>query len=187
MGVLTEHQISAITVSDIQNLSEVSIVASSENSFESANTEAQRSSSDSGIHESVDLNLSSEEESPGGKKRTRQYVPPDKLTRKRLSNPKKWKRNMTKKKLQEGEEYVTSKGKHKRGRCLQPPCDEFCRKKCAEEVTAETREKIFHHFWKKITSWQSKWLFISGLVREYDKKSGAEQTTRKKTREYSLP
>lgn len=61
-------------------------------------------------------------------------------TRKRLSNPKTWVRNIEKSKKTKDEEYVNTKGQLVAKKTLQLPCS--CRLKCSEKFTHEQRENI---------------------------------------------
>lgn len=82
--------------------------SSSENIFSGNSSKGQavivplESSSDNVAHED---SFEPEVTSTPHKKHKRQYTPPEKLTRKRLSKPQKWKRNVNKEKIARGEEY----------------------------------------------------------------------------------
>lgn len=122
------------------------------------------------------------------RKRTRQYLAPEKLTRKRQTNPDKWRRNIAKEKCNLGEEYVNPKGNVMKAHSLKPPCDESCRLKCYTKVNENDRKLLFHQFWKKIPTKQGKWLFLNNLINQFDKKSNLDANSRRNmTREYYLP
>ncbi|XP_050534865.1 uncharacterized protein LOC126901948 [Daktulosphaira vitifoliae] len=99
------------------------------------------------------------------KKRGRQKQEGPK-TRKRLSNPKTWGRNIEKSKKTKGEEYVNTKGQLVAKNTLQPPCS--CRLKCSEKFTHEQRENIFKNFYNLPKDSQMQ--FIASSVIETNKK-----------------
>lgn len=123
------------------------------------------------------------------KKQTRNYTPPEKLTRKRQSNPKNWKRNKNKEKIALGEEYTTKTGKLMKAKKLQPPCDESCRMKCRTKITDQRRSELFNYYWKKLLTKPTKWLYLQSLVIQVAKISNAEnaQSKRQHSRKYYLP
>lgn len=121
------------------------------------------------------------------KRQTRQYSAPDKLTRKRVQNPKKWKRNINKEKISRGEEYVTPKGKLIKAHALQPPCDESCRMHCSEKINEGKRQELYDYFWTKLKSKENKWLYLQGLVSQFEKSNASKDSRRKNSRKYFLP
>lgn len=120
-------------------------------------------------------------------KRRRQYNAPEKLTRKRHLEPKKWIKNVIKQKISKGEEYINVTGKLIRAREVQPPCDISCRSKCFNKLTEENRHKIFYGFYNKLTTREQKWGFICRHVKQQDKSTNAENKTRRQhSRKYTL-
>ena len=116
---------------------------------------------------------------------SRQYAPPEKLTRKRQSNPEKWKKNIVKQKISRGEEYVNAHGNLVRARKVQPPCDKSCRMQCYSKISEAERQAIHDGFYKKHPTRGEKWGFISRHVIFFEKKSNAKNETRRKfSRQY---
>lgn len=71
-----------------------------------------------------------------------------KLTRKRLSQPDTWKKNMKKIKRNLGEEYINAAKKKIEKRKMKEPCKEKCRLKCFSKFTENQRRSIFETYWQ---------------------------------------
>ncbi|XP_055943760.1 uncharacterized protein LOC129974965 isoform X2 [Argiope bruennichi] len=120
-----------------------------------------------------------EEHQRGIQKHKRRFVVASVAPRKKRRtggdvNPKQWARNANSAKRRMGEKYVGLKkledGKYKlvnerKERQLQPRCN--CRNtkrfNC-EKIVETERQKLFHHFWKGIDSWEGKKAVIASLV-----------------------
>ncbi|XP_050316174.1 uncharacterized protein LOC126750569 [Anthonomus grandis grandis] len=71
-----------------------------------------------------------------------------KRTRKVLRYPETWKRSITKKRRNEGLEYVNVKNKLVKSRKVGLPCADKCRLKCRYRISQEQRKAIHKRFWK---------------------------------------
>lgn len=96
------------------------------------------------------------------------------------SNPSSWNRNETKSKRLRGEAYLGYRRKDKKNtldilhdtpreeRKIGPPCQStICEKwktRNCLEIKCEDRLKIFNSFWKEMTSWREKQIFVLSLI-----------------------
>jgi len=126
-------------------------------------------------------NLHPEEGEVG--RRTRTYVPPDDLTRKRSVNREKWKKTVAKEALDKGEAHLNVNGKPIAGKQLGESCGPSCKFKCEQRVTENQRRHIFDEYWKKTAGKSRKWDYLSRLVRHYPKNTG-RSSKRQMTRMY---
>lgn len=129
---------------------------------------------------SFDESLSSDPGPHTSGSHSRKYTPLEKLTRKRQSNPEKWRRNIIKEKVSRGEEYVNTSGNLVRARKVQPPCDKSCRLECYNKISEAERQEIHDGFYKKHPTREEKWGFISRHVTLFEKKSNIDNETRRK-------
>lgn len=69
--------------------------------------------------------------------------------RKRIRDTSKWKQNKAKRLRNSGRPYtsVSKNEKNVPGRCLQPPCTQKCKYRCANKITTDTRYQIFTNYW----------------------------------------
>ncbi|XP_052278769.1 uncharacterized protein LOC127877153 [Dreissena polymorpha] len=86
-------------------------------------------------------------------------------TRKRQRNEVNWKRNITKRRKNSGQSYVSSSGKIKRAKKVKNGCGQNCRKKCHSKISPEQREAIFDEFWK-LGSYPKQKEFLCSTVKE---------------------
>ncbi|KAK3918415.1 Neuraminidase, partial [Frankliniella fusca] len=113
----------------------------------------------------------------------RRYPQPEKLTRKRVANPYKWKKNEAQRKLASGQAHLSVKGVMRRQHTLQIGCDASCRNKCQEKVTPDERQDIFNQFWK-IPTQKEKWDFIALHLEIQPVKNANDLTKRASSRKY---
>ena len=71
-----------------------------------------------------------------------------------IIKPENWVRNKRKKAHQTGHEYINGKGKLITAKSIQikKDCASKCKFKCAENINKDTRERIFHEFYKLDTN-----------------------------------
>lgn len=133
----------------------------------------------------IDNDLNAEESSNTGEKRKNNE--PNKLTRKRLCNPKNWKRNVTKMAVNLGQEYTSpATQKIVPSRSMQRTCGPGCKLKCEEKVSELTRTAFFTEFWK-IADHSRKFDFILRHVIENCVDRNIDKMSRRKyTRKYTI-
>ena len=68
--------------------------------------------------------------------------------RKRTRSVKNWKRSLSKKHRNCGDEYVTSRGAVRARRRIKKGCGDGCRLRCHSRILPTERENIFHAFWQ---------------------------------------
>lgn len=86
-------------------------------------------------------------------------------TRKRVSRPETWKRNILKRKREAGEAYINNKGQYKREKSLKQACVQSCTYKCTSKFSEEQREDIRKSFYK-LTDKQKNNFYKEFTVRE---------------------
>ncbi|XP_052218286.1 uncharacterized protein LOC127835889 isoform X3 [Dreissena polymorpha] len=68
--------------------------------------------------------------------------------RKRVRNIEEWKRNVMKRRRNEGKSYESRKGKLQSQRCVKKGCGMGCRYKCHNNFTENERHKLFDGYWQ---------------------------------------
>ncbi|WAQ93514.1 hypothetical protein MAR_005985, partial [Mya arenaria] len=68
--------------------------------------------------------------------------------RRRVRNIDQWKRNIAKRRRNEGKEYITKTGNVKKARAVKPGCGTKCRCKCHQHFNTTERHTLFHRFWQ---------------------------------------
>ncbi|CAK1597717.1 unnamed protein product [Parnassius mnemosyne] len=86
---------------------------------------------------------------PEGTARKVKRTVPKKATpgRKRNHNRENWKRNVSKRKKNSGEEYLNRRGILVPKKAMKSGCNNTCTKKCKERLMETTRHAIFKDFW----------------------------------------
>lgn len=69
-------------------------------------------------------------------------------SRKRLRNEEKWKRNIKKKRINSGQEYVSRLGKLHKAKTVLPACSENCTFECSKHVNDADRLELFKRYYK---------------------------------------
>ena len=64
--------------------------------------------------------------------------------RKRVRNESEWKRNIAKRRRNEGKSYLAKSGKTIKARVMRKTCGHKCKFSCNIKFSEESREKIFH-------------------------------------------
>ncbi|KAK3918156.1 Histone-lysine N-methyltransferase, H3 lysine-79 specific [Frankliniella fusca] len=107
----------------------------------------------------------------------------------RRSNPKNWKRNVSKEKNSKGLKHVSTRGKEKPARdVITDGCGESCKRKCHGSLTLEQRQKINKNYWS-IGNCSRQWDYLSRHVKILPVKrrtSHTEEPYRKRSYEYYL-
>ena len=67
--------------------------------------------------------------------------------RKRKRDENEWKRNIAKRRRNQGKSYVTKGNKIRSGRKMKKGCGHSCRYKCHSKFSEEERERLFNEFW----------------------------------------
>jgi hypothetical protein len=69
--------------------------------------------------------------------------------KKRIANPKIWKKNLKKMCRNTGKKYISHSKNPKavKEKTLKPPCGEKCKLKCTEKINHLSRETIFKNYW----------------------------------------
>ena len=106
-------------------------------------------------------------------------------SRKRTKNTDLWKRNVLKRRRNQGLEYKTEKGELKRARIIKAGCGPTCRYKCHELFSDSDRQKIFHWFWN-LSDINKQRNFIAKFAVQQIKKQGSS-LRRKHSVSYSFP
>jgi len=109
----------------------------------------------------------------------------NKRKRRKVAEPKQWKRNVQKILRAEGKPFIDAKEE----RALKPPCN--CKKQCILKVPQETRIAIHAEFWDKNKTWDAKRQFVASSVTEIPKKqcrskNGNQIGRRKLSKVYSF-
>ncbi|CAG5005425.1 unnamed protein product [Parnassius apollo] len=65
--------------------------------------------------------------------------------KKRIRNPQKWKKNISKELKNSGKEYVSRTGKNIDAKVMRPPCN--CRLQCRNQFSEDQRRQIFESYW----------------------------------------
>ena len=115
-------------------------------------------------------------------------VAPDRdehCTRKRRSNPIKWKKNVTKKAKGAGKAYIDSRGNEKRMKVPQPSDCRTCRYKCNVNFTEEDRGKLCSEYWK-LGDYARQKDFILSNVDRFDVQRQRTRGERKRTKTQSV-
>ena len=107
-------------------------------------------------------------------------------------NPRLWKRNIIKRKVNSGEEHesIFTSGKRKgekekkASKKMKGPCDAKCRMDCKEIFTKEVWKKIFTAYWK-LTNIQEKRYYICARVQNVTKARCQKRTYDTKVRRRS--
>lgn len=117
----------------------------------------------------------------------RKYFGKEQLTRKRLCNPEKWKKNIAKNAANKGLQYTSEFTKKVvPARSMKRSCGPGCRNQCENYISESQRKQLFSDFWR-ITEQSRKYEYINRFVSEHLKKSnqGADNK-RKYSRKYTL-
>lgn len=72
-------------------------------------------------------------------------TPTPKKGKKRIRNPQKWKKNISRELKNSGKEYISRTGKKIEGKVIRPPCN--CRLQCRNKFTEDQRKQIFESYW----------------------------------------
>lgn len=98
-------------------------------------------------------------------------------TRKRKSNPKTWKKFITKKKRHSGLEYTTDCGSRvMQAKILKEPCKDTCKLLCKSRIPEETRQIIHRNFWSPTKTIDMKRQYIASQVVQLPIKRKRERT-----------
>ena len=122
------------------------------------------------------------------KSATYKSPPKIKQTRKRLSNPKMWKKNIRKKLRNMGREYTSpSTKKIVKAKSVKPSNCINCRYKCDENVTESIRAKLFDSFYHESMTYERKRDFICRHVSVKPTSKRYAKTYKHNSRSYFLP
>ncbi|KAL4718089.1 hypothetical protein ACJJTC_003948 [Scirpophaga incertulas] len=106
--------------------------------------------------------------------------------RKRHRRPENWKRNITKKLREAGEEYCTN-GKIRKAKVVKAVCENSCKLKCFEKFTEENRKIIKSSFYKLTDTQKNKfYMEFTERTKTIRKRTNAENSRRKFTFNYYL-
>ena len=106
-------------------------------------------------------------------------------TRKRRSNPIKWKKNVTKNAKGAAKAYIDSRGNEKRMKVPQPSDCRTCRYKCNVNFTEEDRGKVCSEYWK-LGDYARQKDFILSNVDRFDVQRQRTRGERKRTKTQSV-
>lgn len=126
------------------------------------------------VEEEVDENTN---DIPGPAKKKR--------SRNRKATPENWIRNRRKNNKRAGLPYLSSRKKFIPGKSMKYKDCSKCPKKCNEAFSEEQAGHIFEQFWK-LGNEEDQRHFIGSLVSQEKKKSGRENSRRKRTNTYYL-
>ncbi|CAG9840732.1 unnamed protein product [Diabrotica balteata] len=108
--------------------------------------------------------------------------------KKRVRNPEKWKRNITKRKKCAGQEYETKSGKIVHSKSLKPfECK--CKGRCSFLIPAERQMELHNNFYT-LESFDLQTAYLFALIKVVNKLRSCtlnKESKRKKTRLYFLP
>lgn len=96
--------------------------------------------------------------------------------KRRKSNPAEWKKVKSKYHRERGEEYITSSGKLKKARSVQPIDCSKCRFRCSEKIPEETRQAIHTLYWN-LGSYERQRAFIAQHVEQNEVKPSKSKTS----------
>ena len=105
-------------------------------------------------------------------------------SRKRKSEPLKWKKNVRKRLRLSGDEHTSCKGTLNAARKVKPGCHK-CRYKCNEKISEGERQGIFESYWK-LDTYGRKRDFLCQSILEKRTNPGERAKRKEKTRTYTL-
>lgn len=110
-----------------------------------------------------------------------------KKPRKRSKYPDEWKRNVSKRRRQQGESYISSRGKTIPAVSMKDSCPASCRRKCNERISNEERLIIFRRYYQ-LEAYERKRDFIhSHTEKKHKKWHTLEISKRENTIVFLLP
>ena len=106
--------------------------------------------------------------------------------RKRVRNEADWKRNIAKRRKNEGQSYMAKSGKIVKARVMRKACGDKCKFVCNSRFNEEAREMIFHKFWTmgNLTMQRQ---FLIKFAQKRMKYKGSNMNIRKCSVKYTLP
>ena len=115
-------------------------------------------------------------------------------SRKRKRSPGAWKQNKRRKLRNQGEPYVSARGKSIPGKVRGSGCPdgEKCEFKCSENLTEEHREHLFKEFWK-LGNFDEQNMYVAGCVtvrpvkRRYTTHGGESRRLFSRVYEFTVP
>ena len=118
------------------------------------------------------------------------YKSPEKKkkSRKKTSNPSKWRKNIRKENKNMGKSYISPANKKLvPAKCLKPMDCTACRYKCSTKVSQVTRQNIFDHYYSPQMTYERKRDFICRHIEVKPTSKRNLRTYKLNSRTYTLP
>ena len=106
--------------------------------------------------------------------------------RKRSRNEDEWKKNITKRRRNQGKSYTAKSGKSVKARVMRKACGHKCKFSCNNKFSEEAREKVFHQYWA-IGDISKQRQFLIKFAQRKLKSRGSSENNRKHSITYTLP